>query len=97
MCRTGGLAPPARQVRRRDAAGRVRFTDCEWRLGDGRDLVLEVDGSFPWEAEHWEDDSARQRARTSPNRMVVRCTARELRDEPELVAHDLRLLGVPAA
>lgn len=48
------------------------------------------------QAEHWEHDIARQRALTSPGRIVVRCTARELRDEPERVARDLRLLGVPA-
>lgn len=97
MCRAAGLAQPARQVRRRGADGRLRFTDCEWRLADGRVLVLEVDGGFHREVEHWEDDIARQRALTSPYRMVVRCTARELRDEPERVARDLRLLGVPAA
>jgi hypothetical protein len=49
------------------------------------------------DAEQWEDDIARQRALTTPNRHVVRCAARELRDEPERVARDLRLLGVPAA
>jgi very-short-patch-repair endonuclease len=97
MCRAAGLRQPERQVRRRDADGRLRFTDCEWRLADGRVLVLEVDGGFHRDVEHWEDDIARQRALTSPYRMVVRCTARELRDEPERVARDLRLLGVPAA
>ncbi|NYI43059.1 hypothetical protein BJ993_000139 [Nocardioides aromaticivorans] len=97
MCRAGGLALPVRQVRRRDASGRLRFTDCEWRLPDGRTIVLEVDGGFHMEVEHWEDDLARQRALTSPTRVVVRCTTRELRDEPGTVARDLRLLGVPAA
>ncbi|GAA3812008.1 hypothetical protein [Nocardioides panacisoli] len=97
MCRAFGLARPARQVRRRDASGRLRFTDCEWRLPDARTLVLEVDGGFHMEVEHWEDDLARQRALTAPDRVVVRCTSRELRDEPAQVAHDLRLLGVPAA
>lgn len=97
MCRTFGLRLPDRQVRRRDATGRLRFTDCEWRLADGRVLVLEVDGGFHMDVEHWEDDLARQRALTSPGRVVVRCTTRELRDEPERVASDLRLLGVPAA
>lgn len=95
MCRASGLRQPLRQVRRRDAHGHLRFTDCEWRLADGRVLVLEVDGAFHRDAENWEDDIARQRALTSPQRMVVRCTARELRDEPERVARDLHLLGVP--
>lgn len=97
MCREFGLRLPDRQVRRRDASGRLRFTDCEWRLEDGRVLVLEVDGGFHMEVEHWEDDLARQRALTAPDRLVVRCTTRELRDQPDVVARDLRLLGVPAA
>jgi hypothetical protein len=97
MCRAAGLALPLRQCRRRDSSGRLRFTDCEWRFADGRVLVLEVDGGFHMDAEHWEDDIARQRALTAPGRIVVRCTARELRDEPDRVAQDLRLLGVPAA
>jgi hypothetical protein len=46
---------------------------------------------------HWEDDLVRQRALTTSDRLVVRCTARELRDEPERIAHDLLLLGVPVA
>lgn len=97
MCRRFGLEPPRRQVRRCDAAGRARWTDCEWVLSDGRVLVLEVDGSFHMDTESWEDDIARQRALTAPDRVVVRCTARELRDAPERVARDLRLLGVALA
>lgn len=97
MCRAFGLALPTRQVKRRDAGGRIRFTDCEWRLADGRTLVLEVDGGFHMDVEHWEDDLVRQRALTSPDRLVVRCTARELRDVPGRVARDLKALGVPAA
>lgn len=97
MCRAFGLANPTRQVKRRDADGRIRFTDCEWRLPDGRTLVLEVDGGFHMEAEHWEDDLARQRALAATDRVIVRCTSRELRDEPEKVARDLMALGVPAA
>ncbi|MGN6722270.1 MAG: hypothetical protein ACTHJM_06630 [Marmoricola sp.] len=73
----------------------MRFTDCEWTLGDGRTLVLEVDGSFHMEVEHWEDDLVRQRRLTSPDRLTVHCTTRELRDSPELVARDLLNLGVP--
>lgn len=97
MCRAHGLAQPSRQVKRRDASGKLRFTDCEWRLPDGRTLVLEVDGAFHMDVEHWEDDLARQRALTSPDRHVVRCTARELRDDPDRVALDLLRLGVPRA
>jgi hypothetical protein len=97
MCRAARLERPARQVGRRDAAGHRRWTDCEWRLADGRTLVLEVDGAFHMDVDHWEDDLARQRAISGTGRVVVRCTARELRDEPERVAADLRRLGVPRA
>lgn len=97
LCRTYGLAKPSRQVRRRDAEGRLRYTDCEWTLPDGRTLVLEVDGAFHMDVAHWEDDLARQRALTAPDRIIVRCTSRELRDEAGGVARDLRALGVPRA
>ena len=97
MCDAFGLARPQRQVRRRDSAGANRFTDCEWRLPDGRVIVLEVDGGFHRHIDHWEDDLRRQRRLTSPGVQIVRCTSRELRDEPHLVAADLRALGVPPA
>jgi very-short-patch-repair endonuclease len=97
LCRRRRLAPPTRQVKRRDAAGRLRFTDCEWRLSGGRILVLEIDGGFHMEVEHWEDDLARQRALSAADRIIVRCTARELRDEGDRVADDLVRLGVPRA
>jgi hypothetical protein len=97
MCRTHGLALPSRQVKRYDADGRVRFTDCEWRLPGGRTLVLEVDGVFHMEVQHWEDDLARQRALSGPDRIIVRCSARELREEAGRVARDLIRLGVPRA
>lgn len=96
-CRRFRLSLPRRQTKRRDSHGRVRFTDCEWLLPDGRTLVLEVDGGFHMQAEHWEDDLARQRALTATDRLIVRCTARELRDQPESVARDLLALGVPTA
>ena len=96
MCRDHGLALPGHQLKRLDADGRMRFTDCEWRLPDGRVIVLEVDGSFHMDSQHWEDDLARQRHLSAPDRLMVRCTARELREEPWHVARDLRRLGVPA-
>lgn len=97
FCARHRFGMPARQVRRTDAAGRLRFTDCEWRLADGRVLVLEVDGAFHMEADQWEDDIARQRALTEPRRVIVRCMARELRDDDHELVRDLRRLGVPTA
>jgi hypothetical protein len=94
ICGRFGLPKPRRQQRRRDSAGRQRYTDCEWVLPDGTVLVLEVDGGFHMEVEHWEDDLARQRRLTTPGRLIVRCTARELRDDPQTVVRDLRALGL---
>lgn len=95
MCRRAMLPTPRRQVRRKDSTGRNRYTDCEWALPDGTLLVLEVDGGFHMEVEHWEDDIVRQRRISRAGRLVVRCTARELRDEPDVVADDLVALGLP--
>ncbi|QWC85761.1 endonuclease domain-containing protein [Nocardioidaceae bacterium] len=95
LCDRFGFARPRRQTRRRDAAGRLRYTDCEWDLPDGRVLVLEVDGAFHMSAEQWEDDIQRQRALTTPTRIVLRATAREIRDYPDQLAHDLSANGVP--
>jgi hypothetical protein len=95
MCLVQGLASPTRQVRRRDASGAWRYTDCEWELDDGRLIILEVDGGFHMDVENWQSDIARARALASPNRTIVRCTTMELRDNAIAVAGDLRRLGVP--
>lgn len=94
ICRRFGLPQPRRQVRRRGADGRLRYTDAEWVLPDGTVVVLEVDGAFHMAVEHWEDDLARQRGLSGPGRVIVRCTARELRDRPEVVVRDLMALGL---
>lgn len=95
FCRRHRFALPARQVKRLDATGRLRYTDCEWQLPDGRTMVLEVDGAFHMDVEHWEHDMARERALTAPGRVVMRCTARELREDDGDLARDLARLGVP--
>ena len=97
MCRRFGLEPPDRQRPRTDRAGRRRWTDCEWDLIDGAVLVLEVDGSFHMEVEHWGEDKKRARRLTAHDRTVIGCTAYEVRHEPAEVAGDLIALGVPRA
>ena len=97
MCRDFGLVAPTRQVRRRDSSGRVRFTDCEWQLPDGSVVVLEIDGAFHMDAEHWEADIRRSRGLVDPRIRLVRATAREIRDEPWAVVRDLIRLGVPSS
>ncbi len=57
--------------------------------------MLEVDGSFHLEVLQWEADLKRARSITTRTRMVVRCSAYELRHEAADVARDLVALGVP--
>jgi hypothetical protein len=95
MCRTFGIAPPRSQRQRRDRAGKRRYTDAEWRLADGRILVLEVDGGFHDDVLQASDDGRRQRKLSTRERVVLSCTAFELRYHPEDVAQDLIALGVP--
>jgi len=94
MCRETAIPLPDRQRPRRDRDGANRFTDCEWHLRDGTVVVLEVDGGFHAEVEHYDDDMKRQRKLTTRQRIILRCGARELRDDPHPVAADLRALGV---
>jgi hypothetical protein len=94
MCRRFGLPLPHRQTPRSDLAGKRRWTDCEWDLPDGMTLVLEVDGAFHTEVLQWGADLKRARRITSRTRMVVRCTAYELRHEAHEVAADLIALGL---
>jgi hypothetical protein len=94
LCRDFGLPQPFRQTSRLDADGRRRWTDCEWRLPDGRVLVLEVDGSFHIEVRQWTADKRRARRLTTTDRIVVGASAFEVRHEPAEVARDLIALGV---
>jgi len=96
-CREFGIAPPARQRPRQDRDGKRRFTDCEWDLPGGRTLVLEVDGGFHLEVMQYGADMKRQRRLTTTQRIVVRCSAYEIRHEPESVIEDLIALGVPSS
>lgn len=94
MCDRFGLPRPRRQTRRADSAGRVRYTDAEWVLPDGRVLVLEVDGGFHMSAEHWGADIERERQLVATGVTVVRCTAIQVRENPERIVRDLIRLGV---
>ena len=95
LCRRFGFPAPVRQRPRTDRAGRRRWTDCEWELEDGTTLVLEVDGSFHMDVRQWHDDLRRARRITDRRRIVVRCSAYELRHEQERVGADLIALGLP--
>jgi hypothetical protein len=96
LCRRFGLRSPNRQSIRRDSSGRNRYLDCEWRLADGRVVVLEVDGSHHLLVEHWEADMRRERSIVLSGRQVLRATANEARHDQALIASDLVAVGVPA-
>ncbi len=96
-CRDFGIAPPRGQRRRIDRRGHTRYTDCEWELPDGRTLVLEVDGGFHDDVMQAMADRARNRKLTTARRVVVSCSAYEIRHEPWAVMEDLLALGVPRA
>ena len=94
-CRTYGVQPPRSQRTRTDRRGRTRYTDAEWLLPDGRVLVLEVDGAFHDDVMQASEDRVRNRRLTNARRVVVQCSAFELRHEPWEVIQDLVALGVP--
>jgi very-short-patch-repair endonuclease len=94
MCRRHGLPRPRRQVRRRDSSGRWRYTDAEWRLPDGRVVILEVDGAFHMDVTSWADDIERERGLVGTGVLVLRCTSTELRDDDARVVRDLKRVGV---
>lgn len=94
-CRAHGVRPPDSQRPRTDNRGRRRYTDAEWRLADGRTLVLEVDGSFHDDPAQATLDRRRNRQLTTSTRTVVQCSAWEIRHEPWEVMEDLVALGVP--
>ncbi|MCW2813619.1 MAG: hypothetical protein JWN84_1074 [Nocardioides sp.] len=95
MCVLCQMPKPSRQTERRDRTGARRWTDCEWDLPRGGVVVLEVEGPAHAEVRQWDADLRRQRRITAHDRVVVRCSARELRQEPAEVALDLIALGVP--
>jgi hypothetical protein len=95
LCRRYGLQEPDRQVKRTDRQGRVRYLDAEWKLADGRRVVLEVDGSHHLEVESWQDDMRRERGVVIGGAYVLRATAVEVRVEPGQIVGDLLAIGVP--
>lgn len=86
LCRDGGLPEPTRQQVRRDARGRRRFLDVEWRGRDGRRLVVEIDGVGHLERTRWYDDLLRDAELGSDGRTVrLRLPAMAARLEPDRV------------
>ena len=95
ICRRFGIQEPDRQVKRFDTHGRLRYLDAEWKLGDGRRVVLEVDGAHHLDVQSWQADMRRERGLVVRGAQVLRATAIELRVEPALIVADLCSIGVP--
>ena len=94
-CRAYGVRLPDSQRSHLDRGGRRRYTDAEWRLADGREIVLEVHGGFHDDATQASLDRRRNRKLASATRVVLQCSAWEIRHEPWEVMQDLVALGVP--
>jgi hypothetical protein len=90
LCRRHGLPAPTRQAVRRDARGRRRYLDAEWRRGDGRRIVVEVDGALHLLARQWWDDQLRQNELVIAGDMVLRFPSVVVRCEQTLVVDQLR-------
>ena len=95
LCRRFGVAEPHRQIKRTDRNGRVRYLDAEWKLADGRRVVLEIDGSHHLDVESWQADMRRERAIVIGGANVLRATSIEVRVAPKQVISDLLAIGVP--
>jgi hypothetical protein len=72
LCRSAGLATPVRQAIRLDRFGRRRYLDVEWRRGDGRRIVAEIDGALHLVAPHWWADQLRQNEIVIAGDLVLR-------------------------
>jgi hypothetical protein len=82
-----GLPRPATNVWLRPG-GRWIEADCLWH---GPRLIVELDGHATHATRSaFESDRARDRALTAAGWRVIRITWRQLRDEPEAIARDLR-------
>jgi hypothetical protein len=94
-CKEFAVAAPRGQKGRRDRTGRRRWSDAEWDLPDGWTLVLEVDGAFHDDVLQAAADKSRHRKLSTRQRIVVSCSAYELRHDPGSVMEDLIAFGVP--
>jgi predicted transcriptional regulator of viral defense system len=82
-----GLPPPERG-QLIEARGRSFEVDCVWRE---QALIVELDGHQVHSTRRgYEGDRARDRALAAAEWLVVRITWRQLQDEPDAVARDLR-------
>lgn len=86
LCRRAGLPEPHRQSRRQDARGRTRFLDVEWKLPDGRRLLVEIDGMGHIDPLRWYDDLMRTaELPTDDSQILIRIPSTAARLEPDRI------------
>jgi hypothetical protein len=90
LCRRFGLPAPTRQAVRVEPSSRRRYLDAEWRRRDGRTVAAEVDGALHLTPRRWYDDQLRQNEVVIAGTIVLRFPSVVVRDEPALVAAQLR-------
>jgi very-short-patch-repair endonuclease len=88
-----GLPDPSRQIRRRDARGRVRYLDVyfeEWGLH------IEIDGGQHMEVREWWSDMRRQNELWIPGDRVLRFPSWAIRHRPDEVVAQIRAALIAA-
>ena len=75
---------------RTDPDGRRRYLDVEWKLPDGRILVVEVDGAIHVEPLEWYHDQLRQNEVVIGGSPVLRYPSVVVRSEEPIVVDQLR-------
>jgi hypothetical protein len=87
LCRRFRIPAPERQKRRKDDSGRVRFIDAYWPAAR---LQVEIDGAYHAEVRQWGADAIRQNAIWISGERVLRFPAWIIRENPHLVATQLK-------
>ncbi len=83
-CRRRGLPVPAMQVRRVDVHSQRRRTDAEFRLPDGRLLIVEIDGVGHFELGQWQADLTRNNGlAVATGALIMHVTGWEVRNDPD--------------
>jgi very-short-patch-repair endonuclease len=84
LCRRYRIPQPVRQTRRRDSAGKWRYTDAEFVLPDGRVLIVEIDGLHHLDPENWLEDIKRQNTlMVATGGLLLRVATWTLKREPD--------------
>ena len=87
MCRAYALPMPSRQVTRRDASGKVRYSDAEF---DEYNLVVEVDGSQHMNVTSWWSDMNSQNELHLEGKTMLRYPGFIVRHQPWVSAHQIQ-------